>query len=336
MNFDYAGAEALISVLESPLPSDRDIDKLLEVHGVAGMVDNVTRFVPGVGRAEFRKNLRSFIEAKRQGGGSSDNRNFELDDVWASRAQVVNLIIAIKTREREIVRQTLAELERLRPNTGPLHITVYFVAGGVSDGFAPGSETAFYINLARSNGDLNGVVSNITHEAYHVMQAAAMRKAGLSAIAGHPENLPSPERLLASTLREGTANYAADATRSTASGPYIEMWRSRFQRNAAAPRIKENFALFDTVLSDLLSGRMTWQQANRVGFSGNNDARFYFVGYQMAKAIERYYGRKCVGELFAKPPVEFFRQYIALYRKHSDITARFAPETEALAEKLKP
>lgn len=112
------------------------------------------------------------------------------------------------------------------------------------------------------------------------------------------------------------------------------MWRRRFQRNAETARIKENFALFDMTMSDLQAGRITWEQANQIGFSGNNDSRFYFVGYQMAKAIEQYCGRKRIGKLFGKAPVGFFRQYIALYHRHPEITARFSPQTESFIKTL--
>ncbi|HYR07010.1 MAG TPA: DUF5700 domain-containing putative Zn-dependent protease, partial [Longimicrobium sp.] len=80
---------------------------------------------------------------------------------------------------------------------------------------------------------------------------------------------------------------------------------------------------------DLRAGKMSWDSASWVGLSGNNDDRFYFVGYEMAKAIERHCGAACIARLFDQPPVEFFRRYIALYRRHPEIRGRFSPETEA-------
>ncbi|QDA60676.1 DUF5700 domain-containing putative Zn-dependent protease [Hymenobacter jejuensis] len=82
--------------------------------------------------------------------------------------------------------------------------------------------------------------------------------------------------------REGTANYAADALQAPGERPYLTRWRDRYQRNAEPARIAENFALFDRVLADLVAGRLDWSGAHRLGFQGNNYARFYFVGYQMA------------------------------------------------------
>ena len=112
----------------------------------------------------------------------------------------------------------------------------------------------------------------------------------------------------------------------------MEMWRSRYKRNAEPGRIKENFALFDTILADLRAGRTTWDEAQKVGFF--DDGRLYFVGYEMAKSIERYRGARRIGELFEESPAVFFQEYITLYREHSDITARFASATETFCETL--
>jgi hypothetical protein len=115
----------------------------------------------------------------------------------------------------------------------------------------------------------------------------------------------------------------------------LEMWRSRYRRNAEPARIKEIFGLFDTLLADLRAGRIAWDEAQRVGFFGDNDARLYFVGYEMAKAIDLHRSAKRVGELLEQSPSAFFQEYITLYRQQSGIVARFTPETEAYFETLR-
>lgn len=209
---------------------------------------------------------------------------------------------------------------------------MYFVAGGVSDGFVfdARAEPALYANLVRSSGDLNHVLATMAHEVYHVMQKTAQRRAGLARIADSSEHLLLPERLLVVTLAEGTATFAVDPTKSSATGPTMQQWRARYHRNASPARIAENFALFDDVLRQLREGSMTWDEAYERGFMGDTDARFYFVGLEMAKAIARYCGATCIRSLFVQHPVAFFRQFIALYREHSDIPGRFAPATEAI------
>jgi len=329
LRLDVWGAEALLAALDRPGLNDADVDSLLRVPGVRAMVDNITRFVPSVGVPQFRDDVKAFARTKR---ATRSNRSLQFTDVWKSREATRGLVRELRAREQDIMASAIARLDRYRLNTGPLVIGVYFVAGGVSDGFVFDDrvEPAFYINLTRSNGDLDGLVENVAHEAYHVMQKAAQRRIpSLRVFADSSEQQRPPLRLLTVTLAEGLANYAVDPLRSTAKGPQIDQFRQRAVRNAQPKRIAENFALFDKVLRDLRAQRLSWNDAYDQGFSGTNDARFYAVGYEMAKAIEQRCGIPCIGRLFEQPPVEFFRQYIDLYKRHPTITGRFAAETEA-------
>jgi hypothetical protein len=326
LRLDYAGAVALIDALERDSLSDADVDSLLRVRGLCAMVDNVPRFFPEIGVSEFRKEIRAFVRTKKRG---EYDGYFGLSDVWQGRAKVRALIAAIHANERTIVDETISQLDRFRPDTGTVAITTYFVAGGVSDGFVfENDPTSFYANLARADGDLNGVVLNMSHEAYHVMQFKAQERSGIIPLSAATDTTPPVERLFATTLSEGTATFVADPTRSTAAGSNMESSRQRYRRNGEPKRIAENFGRFDAVLTKLRDGRMPWGKAYTEGFTSENDASFYFVGYEMTKALERYCGHECIGRLFKERPVEFFRQYIALYRTHPEITGRFSPETE--------
>ena len=328
LKLDYAGAETLLNALERPALTDADVDSLLRVAGVRAMVDNVTRFIPGTGVRQFREGVKAFARTKQEPSGTEP---FQLSHVWRNRKATRALLRELRAREQEFIGQALAKTHRYRPDTGPLTITAYFVAGGVSDGFVFDSraEPAFYANLTRSSGDFEGLTWNAAHETFHVMQKAAQRRVpGLVAFADSAEQLSLGMRLLTVTLAEGLANYGADPLRTTGGGSQVEQARKRYLRNLEPKRIAENFALFDSVLVDLRSSRLSWEDAYDRGFSGNSDARFYFVGYEMAKAIVQYCGNQCVGRLFSQPPVEFFRQYIALYRAHPEIAARFSRDTE--------
>jgi hypothetical protein len=327
MYFDYAGAETIINALERDSLSEADVDSLLRIHGVRRMVENVTRFVPQAGVPQFRDEIRTFARTRR---GGEFGRIFQLGDAWRERERVRGLIAAIRTNEPAIVRESVAQLDRYRPDTGPLRIGVYLVAGGVSDGFAfEDGSRAFYANLVRAGGDYNGVVWNAVHEAYHVMQMAAQQRSGHFVAWITDAAVPPVERLIAATLVEGSANFVSDPTRSTVPGAEMDHQRARYARNAQPAQVAANFARFDRVLRELREGRMTWEAASQEGLSGDPDDAFYFVGYEMAKAIDRHCGPGCIGRLFSQAPVEFFRQYIALYRRHPEITARFSPETEA-------
>jgi hypothetical protein len=333
VRFDYTGAEALLNAVERDSLTDADVMKLLEVRGLRAMVDNVTRYAVTYDRDQFQAELRAFVQTHQ-----SIRSPFGLGQVFRNRAQVRSLIADLQGKEATIIKGMLKQLEPFRPRTGKLAATIYFVTGGSSDGFVldGDDEPAFFVALDKANGDLPGVQQNMTHELYHVMQKAiAKRVPRLAAVVRDPAQLPPHERLVATTFWEGTANYAADALSAEGSGSYLEMWRSRYRRNAEPARIKENFGLFDTLLADLRAGRIAWDEAQRVGFFGDNDARLYFVGYEMAKAIDRHRSAKRIGELLEQPPSAFFQEYITLYRQQSGIVARFTAETEAYLETLR-
>jgi len=329
LRFDYAGARALFDALTRRDLSSQDIAELYEVQGLAAMVDNVTRFIPEVTRRDFEQHLLKFRETGKE-PGHDGHIVWGFKQVLATRGEVEGLIGKLEAGESRIVANTLRELEPFRPDTGPLTITVYFVAGGVSDGFVPerSREPALYVNLTRAQGDLDGVISNLTHEIYHVMQQSASRRAGLSSIVDEPEKLEPAQRLLATTLWEGSANYVADPRQLQGSGPYLKMWRDRFAQNTTPEKLAEEFALFETVLSDLQAQRISWDEAYARGFAGPQSP-FYFVGYEMTRVIDQRCGRQCVRELFDQPPAQFFKRYVEIYERDASIAHRFSPAAEA-------
>lgn len=262
VHFDYAGAEVLIETLGQQTLTTEQLARLQVTPGLIATVDNVTRHFPDATREKFESDLRTFL-ATREEPRNGKYRVWALDHVWEAREQVTTLIAELRQRELQLSEQVLATLAPFQPDTGPLTISVYFVAGGVSDGFVTehGEQQTLYVNLARAQGDAAGVISSLTHEVYHVMQQTAARRVPqLKAKLDDLDNLPTGEQLLTHALWEGTANYAADPRCASASGPYLEMWRSKYQRNMTPERITENFALFDSLLSDLSAQRISWTE----------------------------------------------------------------------------
>jgi hypothetical protein len=198
VQFDYAGAEALLDAVERTSLTDPKMTKLLEVRGLRAMVDNVTRYFGTYDRNKFQIELRSFVQTRE-----SVRSPFGLGQVFRTRQQVRSLIASLKENEAAIIREMLKRLEPYRPNTGPLAAKIYFVAGGNSDGFVldGDDEPAFFVALDKASGDLAGVQQNMTHELYHVMQKSAARRVPtLARIVRNPAQLLAPERLVATTL----------------------------------------------------------------------------------------------------------------------------------------
>jgi hypothetical protein len=326
LRIDYAGAEAMMAALERESLSDAAVDSLLQIHGVSMMVDNVVRLVPGVDRADFRTAIQRFV---RTGEVADEHVHFNLQRIRSQAEGTRALLTYIRENEQAVLERTLAVMAPYMPETGPLHLKAYLIAGGTSTGFVrtTAEGDVFYFNLADAAGDREGAMSFIAHEIFHLVQKAALRRLpALAASADSVESLPLPERTLATVLSEGTADLVSDPERFGGNGAIIASQRERFRRDAEPARIRENFALFDTTFQQAVRGQIGWREVLDRGFMSN--PRFYALGREMAKEIERRCGAACIRRLLQQPSVEFFLQYINLYREHPDIVGRFAPETE--------
>jgi Putative zinc dependent peptidase (DUF5700) len=334
MNFE--GAEALLAVLEQRTVTDAEIDKLLAIRGVQAMVDNTTKYVPGDTRATFRAAVKEFVTTRKSTIG-----HFNLDESY-EKAGETRALIAQLNADADLVAEVTEPIDRYTPPLPPFTATVYGVIGGVSDGFVREDEThpAFYFALNRAEGDAQGVKANMTHELYHVVQRAARAGVpGLDAKVFNADTAPPHVRLLTVILEEGTATYVAEPLLGKSSffrrsGSYVRAFRASYEKNAPPEVIAANFAEVDRLLSGLRTGTMSWEQASDVVFKGLGPGP-YFVGYEMAKAIDRRHGPARIAALLRQHPASFFRTYIDLYRQTpAAVPARFSRETEAYIESI--
>jgi hypothetical protein len=331
LRIDHSAAEALLTALERTEITDAEIDRLLALRGVRAMVDNTTKYLPTDTREVFRDAVKEFVTTRKSTIG-----HFGLESV-VENAAAVRTVIAGLDGDPKLAPEVTGPVNRHRPESGPLEVTAYCVVGGVSHGFVPDGdpEPAFFMAIDRSMGDLDGVKLNMTHEVYHVAQRAARAQVpGLDARMFDPATAPEPVRLLTTVLEEGTATYVAEATPTRGSGPYIEMWRSGYAKNAGTEKITSNFELFDRLLAELRGDAITWDEAYVLGFADIGPP-LYFVGYEMAKALVRRHGPAHLGTYFQRHSAAFFRDYVALHRESpGEAPARFSADTDSYIESL--
>ena len=330
MNFE--GAEALLAVLERRTVTDADVDRLLAIRGVHAMVDNTTKYIPTDTRETFRAAVKEFVTTRKSKIG-----NFRLDESARKSAEIRTLITKLKA-DTNLVAEVTRPIARYTPPLPQFTTTMYGTTGGVSDGFVldDGTPPAFYMALNRAEGEVQGVKLQMTHELYHVVQRMARAGVpGLDAAVFDAKTAPPQLRLLTVVLEEGTATYVTEPMLGEEgsffrrSGPYIRMWRASYKKNAPPKKIAANFAEFDRLLAGLRAGSMSWKQVSDVVFTGLGPGP-YFVGYEMAKAIDRHHGPARIASLLQQHPAAFFRAYIDLYRKNPGaVPARFSKETEA-------
>jgi hypothetical protein len=328
--FDYAAAETIIAALQRPTLSQADARALLDHRGITAMVDNIALYVPGHTREDFVTYVGHLVRE-----GTAPRSAFNLATVRSGSSEVAALLATLRANEPVIQQRMISRVQRYAPVTGPVEIKVYFVVGGVSDGFAfdDDPEPAFFVALDKASADVAGLEQNMTHELYHVLQkVSALRVPPASRFMASLDRQPPVQQLLAMTLREGSANFAADPRDIEEEGPYIEMWRDRYIRNLAPDQTRANFALFDSLLADLAAGVLDWQTANYRGFSGSEDARLYFVGMEMIRALVEAHGASYIDDLFIRSPVQFFRDYFSLSDQRPSLPRFSGATVETIAK----
>ena len=329
ISFDDSAANLMLATLQRGTLSDQQARELVANRGVDAIIRKSLVWDPSEKYEHFIPYVRSVL------AGNGGQSVFNLEDAEEHRAEIESLTSALRMRRDEIGERMLTRLRRYAPSTGPVAIEVFFVAGGSSDGFVLDDDPrpAFFVALDKASGDIDGVEQNMTHELYHVLQKASIRRSASAAkFQSTISSQPVVPQLLATTLWEGTANFAADARETAGSGPYVSMWRGRYERNLGGSKLKETFRNFDRVVSDLDAGRITWSEAYDQGFTGNVDSAFYFVGMEMARALASKHGAGYFAELFTAPPSQFFRDYLALAVSDPALP-QFSQSTRAIIEK---
>jgi len=321
----------MAEAIDRPTLSEAEAKALLEDRGIAAMVAKTAVFSPGSTPQGFVADMQSFVATHKYPTG-----DYALDWIYKYRAQVRTLVSELRAAEDAMRRRMTSRLTRFAPRTGPVTIKVYFVAGGMSDGFVldDDPELALFVALEKASGDREGVEQNVTHELYHVLQkASAANKPAAVKFAATLDSQPPLQQLFATTLWEGTANLAADARETTGQGPYASMWRDRYQRNLTPEALRASFQAFDSVVVALDQAKIDWATAYRKGFSGDADSRFYFVGMEMGRALAAARGAGYFEALFVRPPTRFFRDYVQLCAADPSLP-RFSANTRRVIEKL--
>lgn len=321
----------MLNTMQRSSITEADARELLANHGIAAMVRKMGFFFPpgneygwDASPDAFVREIMAAVNERRFPRGP-----FRLDSVLKNGPQTASLIRELRQNEEGLRHRMVRRLSRYAPDGRPPQVSVYFVAGGSSDGFVldDESEPAFYEALDKAMGDIAGVEQVLAHELYHVLQkSSGMRSPEYAAFVQHFEQQHPVQKLLATTLWEGTANFAADAREIEGDGPYIKLWRDRYVENETPHQRAQNFQLFDAILLDLAAGRITWLAAQESGFS---DEQLYHVGMAMAGALAKESGANYFRDIFTRSPKTFFTDYIQLAEREPALP-RFSQETVRL------
>jgi hypothetical protein len=333
---DTSGAEAVLAAATADAAHAEALAATAaKLPPIQAMIAKEHKYVPEATPESFRAAIVSLA-----GGGRG--RPYALDAIRADPALARGLIDALKRRQAELNARLVDRLKAFSPPGTHLRATLAVVLGSHQNGWAPDQLTpVFYIDAGFASGDLDGLIATAAHELFHLVQGAAQPDwnpafaASTSASAAEREAHNLHAAFLNLVL-EGMAEYVGDPNVLPGSGPMIVHDRKEYARNLA--RAGEIFALIDSIVfrtardPDASLGTLL-----SIGFGGSWDQTGYYVGYRMAKAIDRYLGRERLQALVALPPEDFVVDYATVAAAHPsdpEITP-LAPSTLEAAQTAK-
>lgn len=244
---------------------------------------------------------------------------FRFERAKRARAGTLNVLNAIKKNPAEFTKWVNDRVEAFSPPGPPLKLEGHLIAAGGPTGFAFGGND-FYLNITHFPDDLLAAKAVTAHELYHAVQGAAFKSQGKEWSRFKSEEwnaLPSDkerdayivDRFLGNLVTEGIAMYVGDPELlAQSSGAYSKWDLTRFRRQ------QNNMSGLVTMLDLALIGLTSEQpidygKAYALGFL-SEDQPLYFLGYEMAKSIERKKGPKRLGELLTGSGCGFFKDYL--------------------------
>lgn len=309
LKLDFDVATAILN-LPGTSPSAEELEKIAAMPGVQALIRQGARFNKQSTTDNFIAGLRSFAAGEDP---SPDPFSFARvrDRLTATRALLKRIESDPDALRRDVI-------GRMAPYTPEIDFapTLTIITAGTSDGFSPG-RGHLYVALDYLRDDWDGLVVLASHELYHAAQAFLLQESGVQQRVDElPGRMREVAALLLTTLKEGTGSVVGDPLTIATPGNYNAWFAQKYKRNL--DRLPENFALFETMLFRLAHDDVAFGRLYGLGFSGGWDSPLYFVGYRIAKVIERYDGRAALQRAWSRSPAAIFQRYVALAREHPD------------------
>ena len=335
---DGAAARIAVTIDVSPAAavlaaatSDREhvaalADAALKLPAIQAMIAKEHRYIPAATADSFRAALVGLAT-----GG--DGKPFALASVRADSIKIGALLAELRTRRSELGARLSGRLQAYAPARTSLSATLSVVLGSHQNGWVPDQKSpVFYLDAGFQEGDVDALVAVAAHELYHVVQGAAQPDWG-PALAPSTADVPAAREThnvhaaLLNLVIEGMADLVGDPSAFPGLGTAIEQARREYRRNLA--RSAENFALFETILFRLArDGDAPLGSLLNIGFGGAWGQSGYYVGYDMARVIERYGGPERLRELVTATPEAFVLEYARISHAHSS-DAQIEPLSQA-------
>ncbi|MBK0381318.1 DUF5700 domain-containing putative Zn-dependent protease [Mucilaginibacter segetis] len=328
---DLESAKTNVYLLERHSVTDKQLNEAAGLYGNQQLIAKVKSY-SGAGRDVFISTLKEMITTGKIMG--DDPYNWR--GVKVALPEISSLLRDISQNKAAMLKDIMTMLAPYTPATLDVSVKACFLAGGGALGFTMGKEATFNVALQKLNGDIDATKLLVAHELYHIVQDAGQKKRMPLAWEKPAYYQEASAALLENLWSEGTANLVGDFAGFKANSPFARDQVAEWQKNA--DRRRENFTLFEAILYKCYSDTTTerYEQYYNVCFTTAYDESSYFVGYEMAKAIQKYRGKEALATFVTADPITFIKTYLDICHENAEDKklVRFDAATEAIVERL--
>ncbi|MBD1393778.1 DUF5700 domain-containing putative Zn-dependent protease [Mucilaginibacter glaciei] len=330
---DFESAQLITNLLSGNQVTEAQLDAAAKAHGNQQLIVKVKGY-SGAGEDVFKATLREVIETGTIKG--EDKYNWKL--VKSKLPEIKKLLVQIAANQESFITDVTNIIQSYTAPQITATVRACFLVGGGSLGFVNGGDNTFNVALQKVGNDYEGLKYLVAHELYHSMQDAGQKLRKKVKDKSMPYFAQASYGLAYNVWNEGTANLVGDFANVKTSGMLTIMQRDEEKKNNN--RRRENFLLLESMIYKAYNdtASRTFDRMYNIAFSTSYDEAGYFMGYEMAKKIEQYSGRKAIADMLVQDPLVFFEEYIRVYKAHPEdqVMIRFDASTEQIIAKLAP
>lgn len=334
IRLDFESAKAIIDLLGQKTVTDKALDDVAHMYGSQQLIRKVTSYDKDGTEEQFKQTLREVIQT----GTVKANDPFDWKAVKARQFAIQSLIRQIDLKQDAFLADINREITPYTPTDLKADVRACFLVGGGSLGFTIGNDNTFNVALQKIGDDYEGLIKLVAHELYHSVQHVGdqNRKKGKAMDPDPPKHIISAYIMLANLYAEGTANLVGDFSKVEKPKLFTKVQQDEYALNRQ--RNRTNFTLFESLLYRAYHDSTASPDAlYNVAFTTAFEETSYYVGYEMAKFIEKHEGRSAVASFVAKSSIEFSQHYIDMYRKHDEKgVVKFSKPIEAIIKAMQP
>jgi hypothetical protein len=317
-------ARANIEILEGRA-TDTEIEEAVQMPGNLALVEKSNQ----TGASNTVEDLRVALLAARDGKTPNPDL-FGIGRLREDLNAAKNLLALLDRDAERIVGDVCAKLSPYFPEGYEDEIQIYVLAGGYATGFTFDEGAEFYLAAQRIGDDPAGLELIIVHELFHVVQTT-FSPLSISRMEEITKAYPVKSRALAHLFNgylEGGASWVANADDYSGDGRTIAFFQDGQRRYTR--QFKRLFVTFEAYLYQLYNDPdADADLIYSAGFMG--DGPLYYVGFYMARELEKAQGPQGIRDILSKSPTVFYEQYQSLCHANKELLC-FSPTTDDIIE----